>query len=90
MAGMTAVQKEKFQELLGYVAGDPLLWDSLPMTVKRILVYGSGVQQHRVFTEWGSVPEADREKLTRAAASLADWAEFTRQRMAQKPEEVAA
>ena len=90
MAGMTAEQKAKFQELLGATAGDPLIWDSLPFTVRRLLVFASGIGMEKVFSPWCNIPDSDRVLLNRAAGELADWAEFTRQRMAQKPEGAAA
>lgn len=88
--GMTAKQKAEFLNLLGRDEDQPLVWDELPLSIKRLLVLAAGVEQRRAFSPWAIIPEGDRNALTRAAGELIEWAEFTRQRMAQKAEGEAA
>lgn len=90
MAGMTPEQKAEFLRVLGKDDEQPLVWDELQVSIKRLLVLAAGVEQRRAFSPWSIIPEGDRNALNRAAAELIEWAEFTRQRMAQKPEGAAA
>lgn len=90
MAGMTAEQKAKFQELLGRTDADPMLWDQMPFSVRRMLVFAAGLQMATVFTPWAVIPEIDRQYLNRAAGELADWAEFTRAKLMAEDQGAAA
>lgn len=92
MAGMTPDQKAKFQELLGKGESGPapMLWDELPINIKRILIYAAGMPQHCIFNPWSSFSAESKQQISDAAKEFVVWADAVRSKMAKQPEGAAA